>query len=204
MLSSRGFSCESSFEVLCLSLCHAFADNNITCHGCNLTATLLTTCDSVTFRFLDVNKDSLSSFKLSISLTRRALCAESYCLFSKTLLPIMYFVAVRYSLIGAGDKFSNVQSAAWPGQLPHMAGVWTIRWVTQLLCLCFTCCQVDLKHRFPLGFGIFFFFPTGVGFRFLLEVSASNKLFYRRFPVRLFCSYIVKTLQKWLPRRSWK
>lgn len=108
MLSSRGFSCESSFEVLCLSLCHAFADNNITCHGCNLTATWLTTCDTVTFRFLDVNKDSMSSFKLSISLTPLAVCAESDSLFNKTLLPRMCFVAVRYSLIGAGDKFSNV------------------------------------------------------------------------------------------------
>lgn len=31
-----------------------------------------------------------------------------------------------------------------------------------------------------------------MGFRFLLDASASDKLFYRRFPVRLFCSCAVK------------
>lgn len=95
-----------------------------------------------------------------------------------------------------------------PGQARASCPTWLefgppslIMWVTLLLCLCFTCCQVDLKHKFPLGLGLLFFlsfFPTSscVGFRFLLDVSASSKLFYRRFPVRLFCSYTVQASQK--------
>lgn len=35
-----------------------------------------------------------------------------------------------------------------------------------------------------------------MGFRFLLDLSASNKLFYRSFPVRLFCSYTVQAPAK--------
>lgn len=82
-----------------------------------------------------------------------------------------------------------------------------IMWVTLLLCLRFTCFKVDLKHKFPLGFGIFLFSSQLVpvwdlGFCWTFQLS--NKLFYRRFPVRLFCSYTVQAPQKWLPRRSWK
>lgn len=87
-----------------------------------------------------------------------------------------------------------------------MAGVWTIRLVILLLCLCFTCCQVETwVSSWFSDFLFFFFSPTGscVGFRFLYA-SASSKLFYRKFPMRLFCSYTLQAPQKWLSCRSWK
>lgn len=121
------------------------------------------------------------------------------------------FVALRYILI-ALQVISPLMFNEWFGQASgsHMAGVWTtltnnVGHSATVFVFYMLSCWPE-THEFPFGFWLFIFFPTGscVGFKFLLDISASNKLFYRRSPVCLFCSYTVQAPQKWLPCGSWK
>lgn len=109
-------------------------------------------------------------------------------------------VAVGCTRIAAGEESSHVLiggPASFPTWL-QFNPQWLIMWVTLLLlCLSFTCFQCDLTHTdFQLGHVL------DLGFRWTFQ--APNKLFYRSFPVRMFCSCVVEAPQKWLPRRSLK
>uniref|UniRef100_A0A668T024 Secreted protein n=1 Tax=Oreochromis aureus TaxID=47969 RepID=A0A668T024_OREAU len=55
-----------------------------------------------------------------------------------------------------------------------------------------------------MSLGNFYFFLLVPAWDYV-PVSASNKLFYRKSPVSLFCSCTVQAPQKkWLPCRCWK
>lgn len=106
------------------------------------------------------------------------------------------FVAVRYTLITAGYESTIVQSAAWPCKRPHMAVVRTA-----------LICNVGYSASVFVVFYMLLVWPETqfsyvskicicsnrllCGTSLLLDISASNKLFYRSSPACLFCCYTV-------------
>lgn len=117
---------------------------------------------------------------LSFSFPRLALC---WTLVYLVKHPSQKSICGCWIASGVLCRFVMFNRQACPGQQPHTAGVWTIIRVTVLLC-----CQVSsLCFSFPLPVpALFYFFYFLV---FLVVVSGSNKLFYKRFPVRVFCSF---------------